>query len=360
MKNNLQNEYADLVFLNGAIYTVDSKRSWAQSVAISEGKIIYVGDQKGIESFIGPDTDIKDLKGKMMMPGFHDTHVHLISGGMQENECTLNDLDNLNDVLKRIEIYSNNHSLGESEWINCSGLDKVVMDNLTKKKLDAISADRPLTILTFDGHSLWANSRAMELGGINETSINPSQGEIVRLSNSNIPSGLFHDAATLLIKNVIPKPSFDERVAGLRTGMKLAHQFGITSIIEPGLDDELIAPYQALSDQNELLLNVRASISPINWEPGAFGDEIYDFVNKRQKLARKNIDVNSVKIYIDGVLENGSAVLLEPNLIKELNGNLPFYTQAALNEYITWIDKQGIQVHLHAIGDGGIRMSLDA
>ena len=122
-----------------------------------------------------------------------------------------------------------------------------------------------------------------------------------------------------------------------------------------------MVPYLELSLRHELDLRVRASISPINWQPGAFGDDIFDFVSKRDRFRQPGIDVESVKVYIDGVLENGSAALLEPYSDPGLKGDgKPFYSQEDLNRYITWIDGQDLQVHLHAIGDGGMRMALDA
>jgi predicted amidohydrolase YtcJ len=174
------------------------------------------------------------------------------------------------------------------------------------------------------------------------------------------PSGYLHDFAAQMVRHAIPTPSLEERIAGLQKGIAEAHRLGITAIIEPGADDSLMAPYLALADRSALPLKVRASISTINWQPGAFGNDIFEFVAARGKYRRPGIDVESVKMYIDGVLENGSAVLLEPYLDDSLNGNAPFFTQTELNRYITWFDHHDLQVHLHAIGDGGVRMGLNA
>ena len=163
-----------------------------------------------------------------------------------------------------------------------------------------------------------------------------------------------------MVREAIPPAVLEEQIAGLRNGIRQAHCFGITSIIEPGADDALMAPYIELSSRNSLTMRVRASISPINWQPGAFGDNLYEFVAARDKYRRPEIDVESVKMYIDGVLENGSAVLLEPYADSCFKDSQPFYSQENLNKYVTWIDSRNLQVHLHAIGDGGVRMALNA
>lgn len=351
---------ADQVFFNGEIYTVNKNQPWAQAVAVKDDTIIYVGDDENIQSLINDSTTVTNLEGKMMLPGFHDTHVHLISGGMQENKCILKDTKTIAEVLANITSYLQKTNPDKNEWIQCSGFDMTLSDQMSIEQLDQIANGRPLYIQTSDGHSMWVNSTVLELAGITEETPDPLQGEIVRLPGTNIPSGFLHDFAAQIVKSIMPKASIEERIAGLKTGMQMAHQFGITSILEPGMDDHLMSPYVKLSDSNELFLRVRASISPIYWQPGAFGDEIINFIETRKQYARENIDVDSVKMYIDGVLENGSAVLLEPYLKEEFNGHLPFYPQGELDSYITWLDKKGLQVHLHAIGDGGVRMALDA
>jgi len=352
--------FAEKAYINGEIYTVDTNQPWVEAVATLGGNIIYVGNNDQVKPFIDENTIVTDLKGKMMLPGFHDTHVHLISGGMQENKCTLNDLDTIDLVLARIAWYIQRSKLAQDEWVHCSGLNMTLSDQVTIEQLDRVSDGRPLYIQTADGHSMWVNSCVLDLAGITEDVPDPPQGEIVRQPGTNIPTGFLHDFAAQIVKDIIPTASMAERIAGLKTGMKIAHQFGITSVLEPGMDDHLLSPYVRLNDDNKLFLRVRASISPIHWQPGAFGDDIVDFIETRDQYVRENINVESVKMYIDGVLENGSAVLLEPYLKEEFNGHLPFYPQDELDSYITWLDKKGLQIHLHAIGDGGVRMALDA
>ncbi len=351
---------ADRVFKNGAVYTVDARIPRARAVAVKGAEIIYVGDDRGAGDVTGPLTEVIDLQGKMMLPGFHDVHVHLYEGGMQRLKCDLSKCDALDDVLAGTKRFIDDQGRDADEWIQCTGLQKTCADELTRDMLDRIAPARPLFMMTSDGHSCWTNTRALELAGVDEDLADPPQGRIDRIPGSREPTGYLHDFAVKTVMNAIPEPTLKEQLAGLRSGIEQAHRFGITSIIEPGVDDILMAPYLELNDRNDLTLRVMASISPINWQPGAFGDEIHEFVAARERYRRPGINVESVKMYIDGVLENGTAVLLEPYLMDAFNGNAPFYTQEELNRYVTWIDGQDLQVHLHAIGDGGVRMALDA
>jgi len=355
-----EKHHADQVFINGAVYTVDKQHPWAQAVAVHAGEIIFVGDDQDVEPLIGPRTRLVDLQGKMMLPGFHDVHVHLFDGGMQSLQCDLWDCQTAEDVIDKVKTYFNDRVGGAQEWIQCVGLQKTCTTGLNCQILDTLLPERPMYIRTFDGHSCLVNTRALEIAGINRDTADPPGGRIERMPESNQPNGYFHDSAARLVTDAIPEPAMEQRVAGLQNGIAAAHKFGITSIIEPGVDDALAAPYHQLTQGNALRLSVRASISPINWQPGAFGDEIFDFVTTRERLRRPGMDVESVKVYIDGVLENGSAVLLEPYSDSKFRGGAPFYSQEDLNRYITWIDGQDLQVHLHAIGDGGVRMALDA
>jgi len=349
------------VFLNGKIYTVDPQRNWAEAVAIADGKIIYVGDNAGAEAYIGEDTKLTDLNGQMMLPGFFDCHVHLTSGGLQELECNLAELKGKEEVLARLRHFVEAQKPDNQGWIRGSGWSIAHIPAPRKEWLDEIAPDRPIALNCNDGHSLWVNSRALALAGITDDTEDPAAGEIQRDPEAGEATGLLFDFAGQLVKDAMPETTLEEKIAGLQAGIHLAHQFGITSIIEPGLDGDMIAPYVALADRGELNIRLRAAISPINWQPGAFGDEIYPFVLQREQYRRDRIDVDSVKMYIDGVLEYGSGALLEPYLLEDLNeGAEPFHTQEQLNTYITWLDSQGIQVHTHAIGDRGTRMVLNA
>ncbi len=165
----------------------------------------------------------------------------------------------------------------------------------------------------------------------------------------------------LLVKDKLPPLSLLQRTNRVRAGIRLAQSVGITSVIEPGLDAELIEPIVLLADADELDLRVVASLSPINWQPGKFDDAVFDVVEQREQWRRPNLNVDSVKIYMDGVIEYGTSPLLEPYADEDYGSGeeFHFYSQYDVNRYFTALDADGIQVHVHAIGDAAIRRALD-
>jgi len=352
---------ADHVFRGGRVSTVDARRTRAEAVAITGGTLVYVGDDAGVRQFVGNGTRVIDLGGRMLLPGFFDSHVHLASGGLQELQCNLFGIKDRNEVLSALRQCVAAEGPGAAGWILGAGWDNGFIRDPDKLWLDEISPDRPMFLNCMDGHSAWINSAALRLAGITGATPDPPTGRIQRDPSSGEATGWLYDSAVQLVKDVMPEPTLTERIAGLQAGIQLAHRYGITSIIEPGIDDQMLSPYLALADRGDLPIRLRAARSPLNWQPGVLGDEIFEFVRRRHDDRRDRIDVDSVKVYIDGVIENGSAAVLEPYLLENLNERAePFYSQAQLDRYVTWLDREGIQIHSHAIGDRAVRMALNA
>jgi predicted amidohydrolase YtcJ len=163
----------------------------------------------------------------------------------------------------------------------------------------------------------------------------------------------------LLVKRGLPAASPEQDRESVRAGIALAHSVGITAVIEPGLDAALIAPVIALADAGELDLRARASLSPINWQPGAFDDGVFAFLEGRDRWRRPNLDVDSVKIYMDGVIEYGTGALLEPYVKQDYGTGPRFYTQEQVDRFFTRFDAMGLAIHVHATGDAAIRRALD-
>src|SRR5690349_736348 len=156
---------ADTVFRSGAVYTVDSARSWAEAVAVRAGRIVYVGSDAGLAPWIGPKSRTVDLQGKMLLPGFHDSHVHLVGGGIELDECNLNGMTTLDQVLEAVRQFAERHP--ERKWIRGGGWPLTLNGgNPHKVLLDKVVPDRPVLLDAFDGHSSWVNSRALEIAGI--------------------------------------------------------------------------------------------------------------------------------------------------------------------------------------------------
>lgn len=352
---------ADRVFMNATVYTVDDERSWAEAAAIRDGKIVYVGDNAGAMEWAGNETEVLDLDGKMLLPGFHDSHVHILIGIYTDEHCDLQLLETVDAVVERLQECVALEGFGEDRWIDGGGwLDHLFPEaNPHKEILDELFPDRPVYLESSYGHSAWANSRALEIAGIHIETLNPPAGVIERDTDTGKATGTLRDSAMMLVRDIMPELTLEQRIYTVRAAVAYAQSYGITAVIEPGLDGELLAPVVALADRGEFDLRAMVALSPINWQPGEFGDEVYDMLEQREQWRRPNINVDSIKIYMDGVIEYGTAAMLEPYDEAKWGDGLRFYLQAEVDQYLTRFDAMGINIQVHAIGDAGIRMALD-
>ena len=352
---------ADRVFINGPVYTVDADRSWAEAVAIRDGKIVFVGSDDAVSTFVGENTEVTDLNGRLLLPGFHDSHLHLLIGVATDKECDLLRVHTMDGVAQMLDQCTKLEGFGEERWVIGSGWTEWLWPEAYphKEDLDARFPNRPVYLLSSYGHSAWVNSRALELAGIDNKTPDPVDGVIERDPETGEAVGTLRDGAMMLVLNVMPEMSMAYRIDSVRAAIAEAHQYGITAVIEPGMDAEMIEPVVGLADAGMLKLRTRVSLSPIAWHPGSFDDGIYNFLEQRDRWSRPNLDVDSVKVYMDGVIESGTGALLEPYHSGDYGLGPRFYSQEQVNEYITRFDSMGLQVHVHAIGDAGIRMALD-
>jgi predicted amidohydrolase YtcJ len=354
-------QFADRTFLNGAIYTVDTDRSWAEAVAIRDGHVIAVGANHEVQKLIGDNTEVTDLAGQMMLPGFHDSHTHLLIGIATDEECDLLRLPSLEDVLDKLAQCRQLAGFGEQQWIVGGGWAEWLWadGNPDKSLLDELFPDRPVYLESSYGHSAWVSSKALEIAGITAGTADPEDGIIMRDPESGEPSGTLRDGAMMIVKDVIPKATMEHRMKRVSAAIDFAHSYGITALIEPGLDAHLIEPVVRIADEGGLKLRTKVSLSPIAWHPGVFDERVFEFLEGRDQWRRERLDVDSVKIYMDGVIESGTGALLEPYTQGDFGLGPRFYTQQQVNDYLARFEQMGLQVHVHAVGDAGIRMALD-
>ena len=352
---------ADKVFVNAAVYTVDADRSWAEAVAISGSEIVFVGSSRDAEELIGPDTDVVDLDGQMLLPGFHDSHIHILIGVMDEDECSVLRIETAAEVAEQLKSCQQLAGIGNERWVIGGGWGEWLWPEANPQKgiLDILFPDRPVYLESSFGHAAWVNSKALELAGVTDETENPAAGVIERDPETGEASGTLRDSAMLLVKNHLPPLSLEQRMRRVRAGIAMVHSYGITSVIEPGVDWEILGPITTLADQDELNVRAVTSLSPINWQPGIFDDGVYEFLEQREQWRRPDVDVDSVKIYMDGVIEYGTSPLLEPYADADYGYGEFFYEQEKVNEYFTRFDAMGLQVHVHAIGDAAIRRALN-
>jgi predicted amidohydrolase YtcJ len=348
---------ADLVFLRGAIYTVDAARTWVEAVAIKNGRIIFVGPTASAKKFIGKPTRVVDLQGKMVLPAFHDSHVHPVSGGIELGECNLNDATTEAQMVDIIRRFVAAHP--QASWIRGGGWQLFVFENANPHKslLDKISSDKPIYLTAADGHSAWVNSKALQIAGITRDTPNPTNGRIERDPRNGEPTGTLREDASGLVGKFLPKYAKPERLEGLRRALKMANRFGITSLQDASVDEDELEIYAELDRRGELTARVVAAMYA---DPDEGLKQIPRLKQWRRKYQSKNLRVTSVKIFADGVIEPHTAALIEPYV--GLNGERgkPNWEADDLNKMVVALDREGFQVHIHAIGDRAVRMALDA
>ena len=350
-------ERADLVLTNGTITTMDPARPLATALAVAEGKILYVGDDRGALRFRVGSTVVADLGGKMVLPAFQDSHVHLVTGGVELGLCDLNGLRTKEDVFEKIKAYAAANP--ETPWVTGGGWDLPLFPqaNPRKEDLDALVPGRPAALSSADGHSAWVNSRALALAGVTKDTADPAGGRIERDPGTGEPTGTLRESAAGLVEKFIPELGPEDYLKGLKAGLGLANRLGIVSIIEASAGPEILDAYAALDRTGELSVRVLASLH-VDTDKGAA--EVERLVKLRDDYRGVRLRSTSAKIFADGVMEPHTAALLEPYLDRPDDRGTPLLEPEAFDALATALDAAGFQIHVHAIGDRAVRMSLDA
>lgn len=354
----LQPKFADTVYHTGKIYTVNEENPWAQAVAIRNGRIAFVGTDDGVRSHIGPDTVVHDLRGRLMLPGFQDAHIHPIDSGMQALACSLYDVRGVAAYQERIAEYAAANP--DVAWILGGGWSMAEFGPggmPGRDILDELVPDRPVYLVSADGHSGWANSVALTIAGIDRNTDNPPDGIIDKDAETGEPIGSLQEGAMDLVAKHIPEPTPDERLQGLIYARDMLHAYGITSIQDAYAFEGDLQAYTNLDAADDLNLRVVAALW---WERGQSEEQIPHLKELRDRFSKGNIRATSVKIMQDGVVENYTAVMLEPYRTEEGGHGIPMLDPEFLKEAVSLLDAEGFQVHFHAIGDGAVRQSLDA
>jgi hypothetical protein len=353
---------ADLAFVNGAVYTVDEERRTVSAVAVRHGRIAAVGDDDEIRELLGPATEVVDLGGRMLLPGFQDAHVHPPSGGLEMLECDLNGGNTRADYERLVREYVRANP--SEPWILGGGWKMGAFPHGTPDRgiLDAIVPDRPVFLPNRDGHSAWVNSAALELAGVTGATPDPPDGRIER-DERGAPSGALHEGAMRLVERLIPVVTQARWEEGLRIGQSYLHSLGITAWQDAhvgGAYDTLDA-YLAMAGRGELTGRV---VGALWWDRHRGPEQIEELEALRSRGSEGRFRATAVKIMQDGVVECFTAGLLEPYLGEDGratdNLGLSFVDPEVLKEGVTRLDAAGFQVHFHAIGDRAVRESLDA
>jgi predicted amidohydrolase YtcJ len=352
---------ADLVLRGGRIATMDAARSWATAVAVRDGRIVAVGPDDAVAGLVGPRTRVIELRGRTLTPGFQDAHVHPVHGGLAMLRCDLHEDKQSGPGLDKIADYARSHP--DETWIRGGGWYMAAFDGGTPRRedLDRIVPDRPVFLTNRDGHGAWVNTKALELAGVTADTPDPSDGRIER-DPDGTPSGTLHEGAMDLVRRLLPDDTPAELEQALRLGQRHLQSFGITAwqdaIVEPHTEERA---YVALASRGELTGRV---VGAMWWEHHRGGEQIEEFVERRAATTMGRYRATSVKLMMDGVLENYTGAMLEPYLDRHgaVTGNrgLLQIDPEGLSSWVPAIDKLGFQPHFHAIGDRAVRASLDA
>ena len=353
---------ADLVFTNGAVYTVDAARRWARAVAVRGGRIVAVGTDDDVRDLVGSKTVVHDLEGRMLLPGFQDAHCHPPSAGLQMIQCDLSDAYTAAEYARIVRQYAVEHP--DEEWIQGGGwsMDAFPGGTPTRDVLDRLVPDRPAFLPNRDGHGAWVNSKALELAGITGETPDPPDGRIERDERGE-PTGTLHEGAMDLVEKLMPPVSEEDMEKGLRAAQEYLHSLGITAwqdAIVGGSYPSLEA-YVSAAGKGELTARV---VGALWWDRHRGGEQIEELIEKRDRSSVGRFRATTVKIMQDGVVENFTAGVLEPYLDRNrkptANRGLSFVDPELLKGHVTRLDAEGFQVHFHALAERAVREVLDA
>ncbi len=377
----------------------------ADAVAVRDGRIMAVGGAREIRDLAGPRTEVVDLRGRALLPGFQDAHVHPAFAGVTMLRCDLTDAAGADEALAVIAGYARAHP--DQEWISGSGwrMEWFAGGTPSRELLDTAVGGRPAYLTNRDGHGAWVSSRALDLAGLDAATPDPPDGRVERTADGT-PQGTLHEGAATLVGRLVPAASLDERLAGLLLAQRHMHSLGITAWQDAIVGDYLghadpLPVYLAAAAAGRLTARVEGALW---WDRGRGGEQLADLLTRRE-LARREahrpgsgepgsgepgsgepgsgepgsgelgsggaesgragrFQANTVKIMQDGVAENFTAGMIEDYLDgcgrQTGNRGMSYVDPQELREHVTRLDAERFGVHFHAIGDRAVREALDA
>ena len=376
---------ADRVYRNGTVYTADAHGSIVEAVAIREGHIVYLGNNAGVVSYIGPATKVTDLQGGFLMPGLVDGHLHPLEAGLKLANCSL-DYQSLTvaELEERVQACLDKSQGQEPDgwlevvnWFQESMRPAGVKTN--RATLDVLKTSRPIIVVSSFGHTALVNSRALALAKITKTTPEPPGGKIWRDADGT-PTGLLEDSAYAVYSELIPKPTPEENIAAARAAQKALNRQGVTSFLDADAAPEDMAAFTAVQAAGEL--TVRAHFAPkiAVAEAGDPASAVAKVVKYEKQYdqgtihAKPGITVRNAKLFLDGVIAAPAltGAVLEPYRVNagtpehprwvpgQSRGPAVYFPPKPLAEILVQLGRAGIDPHMHADGDAAVRAGLDA
>ncbi|HEV3206304.1 MAG TPA: amidohydrolase [Terriglobales bacterium] len=357
---------ADTVIVNARIYTVNLRQPWAEALAIQGDKILAVGSAKEIAAYRATAVRVIDAGGRLILPGFTDCHVHFLDGSLSLERVDLAEAKTVAEIQQQVKAFSTAHP--EQPWVLGRGWSYTAFapSGLPDKRyLDEIVPNRPVYLEGFDGHTWWANSRALELAGITRETSNPPNGEFVRDPKTGEPTGAVkEDAADAVMRRSIPVPTREEKLRALRAGMKEANRFGLVRVHVAGSISAGIGDVQDVGLFDELRrtgeLSVRMYLAYRLDPPAVTAEQLRQIDDFHNQYHDEWISAGAAKFFLDGVIETRTAAMLEPYTNDPSRSGELNWSPAVYQAAVTELDRRGIQIFSHAVGDRAIRQALDS
>jgi predicted amidohydrolase YtcJ len=330
---------------------------------VKDGRLLYVGSDRGAALHVGPRTKVVDLGGRLVLPGFVDAHIHPVSGGIELGQCNLNDLPDAAAILEKVRRCD---ALKPGPgWLVGGGWALTAFPGgaPTRQALDAVARERPVFLTAADGHSAWVNTKALALAGITRETKDPKDGRIERDPDGEA-SGTLRESASGLVSKLLPEPTLEERVLGLLRALELANRHGITALQEAnagggpeGGGRASLEAYREAERRGRLTARVTVSLGT---DPARGPEQVDELVALRRELTGGLVRAKAAKIFADGVIEARTAAMLEPYADRPGVAGEPVWTADALKALVLRLALEDFNVHIHAIGDGAVRSALDA
>ncbi|MER6437178.1 amidohydrolase [Streptomyces sp. NPDC001185] len=353
--------HADLLFTGGPVLTPEGPT--VTSVAVTGDRITAVGAPA--RELTGPRTEVVDLAGRLLLPGFQDAHLHPVPAGLELTQCDLTGARTAEETVRAVRAYADAHP--DREWITGGGWSMEAFEGgtPTKEVLDAVVPDRPVYLPNRDHHGAWANSRALELAGVTRATPDPADGRFERDATGE-PTGMLQEGAMRYVGRLAPPATPADRLAALLYAQRHLHALGITA-----WQDALVGAFLGMEDPSDAYVTAAREgsltarvVGALWWDRERGAEQIPELVARRTALSHGRFRATSVKLMLDGVAENGSAALLDPYLdtcgCATANRGTSFIDPARLPSYVAELDALGFQCHFHALGDRAVRDALDA
>lgn len=346
---------ADLVLLNGKIWTVNEQQPEVEAIAIAGGRIVAIGASAEVRRWTGSQTKVIDLQGRRVVPGFNDAHVHFLDGGRGLASVQLREARTPTEFRDRLRDFA--AKLPKGRWILNGNWDHENWQpaNLpTRQLIDEVTGDHPVFINRLDGHMALANSLALKLAGVTRATADPPGGTIVRDAQGE-PTGVLKDAAMSYVYKVIPDASADEMTEAIKAALRYAAANGVTSVQDMSASPDVFAVYQKLLERSELTVRIYGHQPLSAWERLAG-------VGVRASFGNDKLKIGGLKGFADGSLGSTTALFFAPYLDDPQTAGLPsdeMFPEGKMLNNILQADKAGLQIAVHAIGDKANKTILD-